>query len=59
MKQHPRKSLRTPRPLVVRRETLRALATIDLAHARGGGVRGLGTGPVDSCPPDQCATGAA
>jgi len=59
MKQLPRKSSRhTPRPLVVRRETLRALASIELARVCGGGVR-AGTGPVDSCPPDQCTIGNA
>lgn len=60
MKQHPRTSLhRTPRALVVRRETLRALATMELAHAVGGRDRAPGTGPVDSCPPDQCTIGNA
>jgi hypothetical protein len=57
MKQPPREiSSRSPRTLVVRRETLRALATIELARARGGGAGG--TGPVDSCPPDQCVLDA-
>jgi hypothetical protein len=60
MQQLPRKpSRRTPRTLVVRRETLRALASIELAQARGGGVGAAGTGPVDSCPPDRCAFGNA
>jgi len=60
MKQPPRKPLRlTSRALVVRRETLRSLATIELAGACGGGRAGgaAGTGPVDSCPPDVCAFG--
>jgi hypothetical protein len=59
MKQPSRKLLRlTPRALVVHRETLRSLASIELAHARGGGRAGAaGTGPVDSCPPDVCAFG--
>jgi hypothetical protein len=60
MKQLPRNPLhRGARALVVRRETLRALAVLDLAQARGGGAKGAGTGPVDSCPPDQCTLGAA
>jgi hypothetical protein len=43
---------RTPRPLTVRRETLRALASIELVRAAGGAAGG--TGPVDSCPPGEC-----
>jgi hypothetical protein len=41
------------RKLVVRHETLRALANLELTRARGGGAA-PGTGPVDSCEPDHC-----
>jgi hypothetical protein len=44
------------RKLVVRRETLRALVNLELAHAAGGGFA-AGTGPVDSCAPDECTRG--
>jgi len=46
------------RKLAVRRETVRALANLELVRAEGAGA-GRGTGPVDSCPPDECTRGNA
>jgi hypothetical protein len=57
---HVTRQIRHPsaRTLVVRRETLRALASVELVRA-GGGNEAPGTGPVDSCPPGECTLGAA
>ena len=46
------------RKLTVRRETLRALANLELTRAAGAGFA-PGTGPVDSCAPDECTRGDA
>jgi hypothetical protein len=59
MHQLPRKPSRlAPRALVVRRETIRTLGALELARVQGGGAGAPGTGPVDSCAPDQCTIAA-